>query len=118
MLLKPVGSHSGERKIFHVMDLVPSALDGARAAVSIPATERDKEFMQILSRVASFYAPQFVRDVPADSPVRTQEGPLKHYLRYCEHITNELKNGGNRHTKPEWIHDTEEDIIADIQKFG
>jgi hypothetical protein len=56
--------------------------------------------------------------VPADSPVRTQEGPLKHYLRYCEHITNELKNGGNRHTKPEWIHDTEEDIIADIQKFG
>jgi hypothetical protein len=118
MILKPVGSTAGERKIFHVMDYVPVDLDGPLAAKDIPASGRDEKFMQILSRVANFYAPQFVRDVPIDSPVRTLEGPLKHYLRYCEHITSELKKGGNRHTKPEWIRDTEEDIIADIQSFG
>ncbi|KAH9832144.1 Polyketide synthase pksF [Teratosphaeria destructans] len=118
ILLKPVGSMTNERKIFHVMDYVPTKLDAARAAQNISATQLDKEFMQILSRVANFYAPRFVRDVPADSPARTTEGPLKHYLRYCEHLTNELKNGGNQHTRPEWIRDTEQDIMADIERFG
>jgi acyl transferase domain-containing protein len=118
VLFKPVGAAaSDDHNIFCKMDLVPAKPDGYAAADGIPVTQYEKDMMWILSRIVNFYLRQFDRDVPQDSPARS-EAPLCHYLNYARYITGLLDRGENKFAKEEWRDDTLQDILDEIEAKG
>jgi acyl transferase domain-containing protein len=118
VVLKPIGDANEERKIFHRLEYVPTRLDGEAAAEQTACSEYERELMHLVDRMGNFYAVQFDRDVPSDSRVRVEEGVLKHYLHFCHHLSEELVNGGNKFSRPEWIDDTEKDVMDAIDRLG
>ncbi|KAL2169173.1 hypothetical protein VTG60DRAFT_6413 [Thermothelomyces hinnuleus] len=118
VLFKPVGAGaSDDHNIFCKMDLAPANPDGYTAADGIPVTQYEKDMMWILSRIVNFYLRQFDRDVPQDSPARS-ESPLCHYLNYARYITDLLDRGENKFAKEEWKNDTLQDILDEIEAKG
>ncbi|KAL2173167.1 polyketide synthase [Thermothelomyces heterothallicus CBS 202.75] len=118
VLFKPVGAGaSDDHNIFCKMDLVPANPDGYTAADGIPVTQYEKDMMWILSRIVNFYLRQFDRDVPQDSPARS-ESPLCHYLNYARYITDLLDRDENKFAKEEWKNDTLQDILDEIKAKG
>jgi acyl transferase domain-containing protein len=115
---KPVGSDaSNDRDVFYKMHWVPSAPDGALAATDVPISERDRELMFVLSRIAAFYLRKFDEIIPENDPVRS-ESPTCHYMRYARHMTALLKAGEHKWAHLEWLDDTEQDVFDDIAAKG
>ena len=115
---KPVGTTANnDRNVFYKMNFVPSKPDGALAADGIPVTEYDTNLLWVLSRIANFYLRQFDRDVPEDSPLRS-ESPLCHYLKYAQHMTALLKQDENKYARREWLNDTLEDVMDEVRAKG
>ena len=118
VIFKPVGTTANDdRKVFCITDFVPSKPDGPAAADNIPVTQYEKDLMWVLSRIVNFYVRQFDRDVPEDSPYRS-ESPLCHYLNFARHMKGLLERGENPFAKQEWLNDTLEDVMNDIQAKG
>ncbi|KAK3309308.1 polyketide synthase [Chaetomium strumarium] len=118
VLFKPMGAAaSDDHNIFCKMDLVPAKPDGYAAAEGIPVTQYERDVMWILSRIVNFYLRRFDRDVPEDSPARS-EAPLCHYLHYARYITGLLDRGENKFAKDEWRNDTLQDILDEIEAKG
>ena len=118
VIFKPVGTDANDdRKIFCQMDFVPSKIDGFTAAENIPVSEYETELMWGLSRIVNFYVRQFDREVPDDSPFRS-ESPYCHYLNYARHMKGLLDRGEAKYARQEWINDTSEDVMVDIHAKG
>lgn len=115
---KPVGMEANEnRQIFSRMDYVLMQPDGDIASNGIPTTQEEAELLWVLSRIVNFYARQFDLQVPEDSQMRS-EAPTSHYLRFCRHLRSLFEKGETPFAKQEWLHDTVEDVKADIEKKG
>ncbi|KAF2129141.1 polyketide synthase PksF [Dothidotthia symphoricarpi CBS 119687] len=115
---KPVGSDaSNDRDVFYKMHWVPSKPDGVLAAANVPVTKYDHDLMFVLSRIAAFYLRTFDKMVPEDDPARS-ESPLCHYLNYARHMTNLLERGEHKWAHLEWLNDTEQDVLDDIDTHG
>ncbi|KAK1585492.1 uncharacterized protein LY79DRAFT_671083 [Colletotrichum navitas] len=116
---KPVGAMDAgnDRDVFYKMHWVPSRPDGAEAAAGVPVTDRDRELVFVLSRIAAFYSRRFDEMIPDDHLARS-ESPLCHYLRYARHMTGLLRRGEHRWASPEWLDDTEQDVLDYINEKG
>lgn len=109
-------SASDDRNVFYKMQYVPCEPDGTLAAASIPVTKSDTDLLWAFSRIVCYYLREFDR-VPEDSLARS-DSTLKHYLNYARHMTALLKNGGHRYGKVEWLNDSLEDIMAEVESKG
>ncbi|KAL3294775.1 putative polyketide synthase [Colletotrichum asianum] len=115
---KPVRSAaSDDRNVFYKTHFVPTVPDGDLAAGGIPVTQADTDLLWVLSRIAAFYLRRFDEDVPEDSPARS-ESPSCHYLNYARHMTDLLKKGDHKYGRKEWLTDTREDVVAEIESKG
>ncbi|KAK2776557.1 lovastatin nonaketide synthase [Colletotrichum kahawae] len=115
---KPVRSAaSDDRNVFYKTHFVPTIPDGDLAAEDIPVTQADTDLLWVLSRIAAFYLRRFDEDVPEDSPTRS-ESPSCHYLNYARHMTDLLKKGDHKYGRKEWLTDTVEDVVAEIDSKG
>jgi acyl transferase domain-containing protein len=118
VIFKPVGTDANDdRKIFCTMDYVPSKLNGYTAASDISVSEYETQLMWGLSRIVNFYVRQFDREVPKGSPFRT-ESPLCHYLNYAQHMNGLLDRGEAKYAKQEWLSDTIQDVMEDLNAKG
>jgi SAM-dependent methyltransferase len=115
---KPVGTTaSDDRNVFYKMHFVPSKPDGDLAAEAIPITQDDKDLLWILSRISTYFLRQFDDSVAEDAPART-ESPLCHYLHYARHMTNLIRKDEHQWAKKEWLNDTLDDVMNEIEAKG
>jgi hypothetical protein len=115
---KPVGTTaSDDRNVFYQMHWVPNTPDGTLAADGIPVTQDDVDLLWVLTRIAALFLRQFDRDVPEDSPARS-ESPLCHYLNYARHMTDLLRRGKHKYAKVAWLDDTIADVMDEIEAKG
>ncbi|TLD19206.1 hypothetical protein PspLS_09809 [Pyricularia sp. CBS 133598] len=95
---------------------VPNKPDGSLAAAEIPITNYDKDHMYALSRIAAFYLRRFDAMVPENNPVR-RTSPYSHYLRYARHMTDLLRRGEHKWAFVEWLQDSEQEVLNNIEKY-
>lgn len=120
VIFKPVGAVAddrNDREIFDKMDYVHMKPDGVAAAHDILVTDYEVNLMYALSRLVNYFVRQFNEMVPEDSPHRS-ESPLCHYLNYARYVAGLLERRENPFAKNEWIHDTFEDVMVDINAKG
>lgn len=108
--LVPLGglpNENEDRKVFLEMQWVDMAPDGVAAALAdrpIAVSQKEREQLAALKRLAVFYYRKFETEVPSDSPLRlpSESGATAHFLRYGQHVLSSLP--------PDWPDDTMEDI--------
>ena len=99
---KPIGTiPNDDRKMFYKMYFLPSKPDGPLAVDDIPVTQYDIDLLCAPSRIAHSCLRQLDRDVPEDTPFRS-ESPLYHYHNYGRHMTGFLEPGENKYAEKEW----------------
>lgn len=115
---KPVGTTaSDDRNLFYKMNFVPIMPDGDLAAAEIPVTQHDNDLLWVLSRIAAYFLREFDDNVAEDAPVR-RESPLCHYLNYARHMTDLIRKDEHKWAKKEWLNDTLDDVISEINEKG
>ncbi|KAI0889613.1 polyketide synthase [Annulohypoxylon maeteangense] len=111
------GVTNKDRNVFHKIDWVLAAPNGDFPAGGAPDMSVDQERFRVLSRIACFYLRKFDEEVPVDSPSRTAE-PLCHFLNYARHMTKLLRSSNHKYAKTEWIADTLDDVMEDVNQHG
>ena len=115
---KPVGTTaSDDRNLFYKMNFVPVKPDGDLAAADIPITQYDRDLLWVLSRIAAYFLREFDDSIAEDAPAR-KESPLCHYLNYAKHMTDLIRKDEHKWAKKEWLNDTLEDVMREINEKG
>ncbi|KAJ4303039.1 hypothetical protein N0V90_001930 [Kalmusia sp. IMI 367209] len=109
--LKPLGALTAkdDRKVFSKWHWLKNNLDGENAASDTQVTKYHEDVLAGLERISLFYLNKLHRDVPADSPLRS-DASHKHYLQYATHIVKLVEQGFHPFVDKEWLNDTEEDL--------
>lgn len=105
--LQGLSNEDGDRKIFLEMQWVDMAPDGVAAALAdrpVAVSQKEREQLAALKRLAVFYYRKFDAEVPKNSPLRlpSEVGATAHFLRYGQHVLSSLP--------ADWPTDTMEDI--------
>lgn len=103
------GTAEKDRRVFSKVQWLPSHPDGVLASQGIQLGQEHRDKVRLLERIATFYLRKFHHEVPADSPARS-EFPNNRYLEYARYVTEIVVNGRHKWVRPEWLHDTAEDI--------
>lgn len=110
-------SEGNDKRMFSKEHWINISIDGSAIAQTIPLTEEHRNMHLLLERTATFSLRKLDMDVAPDDPVRSQS-PTSHYLKYAHHITSTVLVGKHRVARPEWLHDTLEDIIETRSAFS
>ncbi|KAK2613401.1 hypothetical protein N8I77_000319 [Diaporthe amygdali] len=116
--LVPLGGSTNEgedRKVFletQWVDMVPDGLAAALADRSIAVSQKEKDQLAALKRLAVFYYRQFDAEVPSKSALRLppESGATAYFLEYAQHVLSSLP--------ADWPEDTIEDIHKATQVCG
>lgn len=86
------------------VDMVPDGLAAALADRSVAVTQKERDQLEGLKRLAVFYYRQFDAQVPKDSSLRSvsESGATAYFLQYAEHVLSSLPD--------DWPVDTPESI--------
>lgn len=106
-----------DRRMFSREHWVNESVDGLAIARTITLTEHHQKLHSLLERIATFYSRKFDYEVSRDDPIRLQ-APISHYLNDRRFITSIVQTGKHKIARPEWLHDTLEDIIEASSAFS
>lgn len=103
-------SASDDRKVFFGTHWVNSSPESRSVACDTMITQRDRDILDVLVRVSTFYLRQLKHTVPCDHPSRS-DSQYSSYLRYAQHITRLVEDGEHKYAKKSWLSDTLEDVM-------
>lgn len=113
--LRPV-SAADDRKLFFGTHWIKSSPDGLSVAGDSVIDQHNKDVLDVLVRVSTFYLRRIDHSIPSDHPLRS-ESQHSNYLRYARHITQLVENGEHKWARTSWLGDTLESIMEASTPF-
>lgn len=110
-------SASDDRKVFFGTHWVNSSPEGCSIAHDTAITQHDRDILNVLVRVSTFYLRQLDNKVPSDHPSRS-DSQHSSYLRYARHITQLVDDGAHKWADKSWLSDTVEDVMEASRPFN
>lgn len=113
--LRPV-SASDDRKLFFGTHWIKNSPGTLSLACDSVRNQHNRDILDVLVRISTFYLRQLDHSVPSDHPSRSAPQHIN-YLRYARHITQLVESGEHRFVKTAWLNDTLDDIMEASKPF-
>ncbi|KAF4625319.1 hypothetical protein G7Y89_g12847 [Cudoniella acicularis] len=108
----PLGGSAAEedRRMYSKVHWIPDRPDGIEAARDLWEGNNQRETVQLLERIATFYLRKFDQEIPPDHSARITF-PTKWYLNHARHVKEVVASGKHKWWKDEWHNDTLDKIL-------
>lgn len=109
-------SASDDRKVFFGTHWVNSSPESRSVTCDTVINQRERDLLDVLVRVSTFYLRQLDHTVPSDHPSRS-DSQHSSYLQYAQHITRLVEDGEHKCAKKSWLSDTLADVMEASRPF-